>query len=74
MKNNITKKERNALKNIQHDELRSYRVQEVKGVKVCKECKGSHFVVLGNQNYIEKINYQVERGSIMIHQKTFGKE
>ena len=39
MKNNITKKERNALKNIQHDELRSYRVQEVKGVKVCKECK-----------------------------------
>ena len=30
---------------------------------MCKECKGSHFVVLGNQNYIEKINYQVERGS-----------
>ena len=38
VKSNIIKEERNALKNIQHDELRSYRVQD----------KGSRFVVLDN--------------------------
>ena len=52
-KSNITKEERNALKNIQHDELRSYRVQD----------KGSRFVVLDNEDYIEKINYQFGRSS-----------
>ena len=43
IKINIIKKERKALKNIQHVELRSYRVQD----------KGSRFVVLDNQDYIE---------------------
>ena len=41
---NITKEERNALKNIQHDELGSYQVQD----------KGSRFVVLDNKDYTEK--------------------
>ena len=53
MKSNITKEERNTLKNIQHEELRSYRVQD----------KGSRFVVLDNEHYIEKINYQLGRSS-----------
>ena len=51
VKRNITKEERNTLKNIHHDELRSYRVQN----------KGSRFVVLDNEDYIEEINYQLGR-------------
>ena len=51
IKINVIKKERKALKNMQHDELRSYRVQD----------KGFRFVVLDNQDYIEKSNYQLKR-------------
>ena len=53
VKSNITKGERNALKNIQHSELRSYCIQD----------KGSRFVVLDNEDYIKKINYQLVRSS-----------
>ena len=38
---------------MQHNELRSYRVQD----------QGSRFVVLDNEDYIEKINYQFGRSS-----------
>ena len=48
MKSNITKEERNTLKNIQHEEMRSYRVQD----------KGSRFAVLDNEDY-----YQFGRSS-----------
>lgn len=50
--NNITE-ERKALKRIQSNELRSYLLQN----------KLSHFLFLDGQNYMEKIDYQFERGS-----------
>ena len=50
-KTNITKEERNTPKNKQHDELKSYCVQD----------KGFRFVVQGNQDYIEKIKCQLGR-------------
>ena len=53
IKGNITTEERKALKTIQNDELRSYRLQD----------KGSRFVVLDNQDYVEKIDYQLGRSS-----------
>ena len=53
IKGNITAEERKALKSIQNDELRSYRLQD----------KGSRFVVLDNQDYLEKIEYQLGRSS-----------
>ena len=53
IKRNITTEERKALKRIQNDELRSYRSQD----------KGSRFVVLDNQDYVEKIEYQLGRSS-----------
>ena len=43
------KKKKNALKNIQDNELTSYRVQD----------KESRFLVLDNEDYIENINYQL---------------
>ena len=52
-KNNITKEEREVLKNIQRDSTRSYRIQD----------KGSRFVILDNDDYIEKIDYQISRSS-----------
>ena len=52
IKSNITKEERKALKNIQRDFIRSYRIQH----------KGSRFVILDNDDYIEKSDYQL-RGS-----------
>ena len=53
IKGNITTEERKALKTIQNDELRSYRLQD----------KVSRFVVLDNQDYVEKIDYQLGRSS-----------
>ena len=53
IKSNITKEEREALKNIQRDSTRSYRIQD----------KGSRFVILDNDDYIEKIDYQLRRSS-----------
>ena len=52
-KSNITKEERNFLKNIQPVKLKSYRVQD----------KGSRFVIIDNQDYIKKVNYQLERST-----------
>ena len=52
IKSNITKEEREALKNIQRDSTRSYRIQD----------KGSRFVIL-DDDYIEKIDYQHRRSS-----------
>ena len=49
IKSNITKEEREALKNIQRDSTRSYRIQD----------KGSQFVILDNDDYMEKIDYQL---------------
>ena len=53
IKGNITTEERKALKAIQNDKLRSYRLQD----------NGSRFVVLDNQDYVEKTDYQLERSS-----------
>ena len=53
IKCNITKEEREGLKNIQRDSTRSYRIQD----------KGSRFVILDNDDYIEKIDYQLRRSS-----------
>ena len=53
VKSNITKEEREALKNIRRDSTRSYRIQD----------KGSRFVILDNDDYIEKIDYQLRRSS-----------
>ena len=53
IKSNITKEEREALKNIKKDSARSYRIQD----------KGSRFVILDNDDYIEKIDYQLRRSS-----------
>ena len=53
IKGNITTEERKALKTIQNDELRSYRLQN----------KGSRFVARDNQVYVEKIDYQLGRSS-----------
>ena len=55
IKSNITKEEREALKNIQRDSTRSYRIQD----------KGSRFVILDNDDYIEKIDYQLRRSSFI---------
>ena len=52
-KSNITKEEREALKNIQRDSTRSYRIQD----------KDSQFVILDNDYYIEKIDDQLRRSS-----------
>ena len=51
IKGNITTEERKALKSTQNDELRSYQLQD----------KGSRFVVLDNQDYVKKIEYQLGR-------------
>ena len=51
IKGNITTEERKALKSIQNDKLRSHRLQG----------KGSRFVVLDNQGYVKKIEYQLGR-------------
>ena len=51
IKGNITTGERKALKSIQNDYLRPYHLQD----------KGSRFVVLDNQDYVEKIEYQLGR-------------
>ena len=68
MKSNITKEERNTLKNIQHEELRSCRVQD----------KGSRFAVLDNEDYIEKIIINSGEALLknlnMIHKKPSLKE
>ena len=53
IKGNITTEERKALKSIQNDELRSYRLQD----------KGARFVVLDNKDYVEKIEYRLGRSS-----------
>ena len=47
IKGNITTEERKALKSIQNNELRSNPLQD----------KGSRFVALDNQGYVEKIEY-----------------
>ena len=51
VKSSITKEDREALKNIKIDSTRSYRIQD----------KGSRFVILDNDDYIEKIDYQLKR-------------
>ena len=53
IKGNITIEERKAFKAIQNDDLKLYRLQDT----------GSGFVVLDNQDYVEKIDYQLERSS-----------
>ena len=53
IKGNITTEERKALNTIQNDELRSYRLQD----------KESRFVVLHKQDYVEKIDCQLQRSS-----------
>ena len=53
IKSNITKEKREALKNIQRDSAQSYRIQD----------KGSRFVILDNDDYIGKIDYQLRRSS-----------
>ena len=53
IKSNITKEEREALNNIKRDSTRSYRIQD----------KGSRFVILDNDDYIEKIDYHFRRSS-----------
>ena len=54
VKSSITKEDREALKNIKIDSTRSYRIQD----------KGSRFVILDNDDYIEKIDYQLRRSSL----------
>ena len=49
IKSNITKEEREALRNIQRHSTGSYRIQD----------KSSRFVILDNDDYIEKIDYQL---------------
>ena len=53
IKSNISKEEREALKNIQRDSARPYKTQD----------KGSRFVIVDNDDYIEKIDYQLRRSS-----------
>ena len=53
VKSSITKEDREALKNIKIDSTRSYRIQD----------KGSRFVILDNDDYIEKTDYQLRRSS-----------
>ena len=50
---NITKEEREALNNIQRDSTQSYRIQD----------KGSRFVFIDNDDYVEKIDQQLRRSS-----------
>ena len=52
-RNNISKEEKETLKNIQNDPSRTYRIQD----------KGSHFVILDNDDYINKIDYQLGKSS-----------
>ena len=56
IKGAITTEERKALKTIQNNELRSYRLQD----------KESRFVVFDNQDYVEKIEYQLGRSSFEV--------
>ena len=53
IKSNITKEGREAWKNIQRDSTQSYRTHD----------KGSRFVTLDNDDYIDKIDYQLRRSS-----------
>ena len=53
IKGNITTEERKALQSIQNGELKSNRLQD----------KGSRLVVLDNQDYVEKTEYQLGRSS-----------
>ena len=53
IRNNISKEEKEALRNIQIDPSRTYRIQD----------KGSRFVILDNDDYINKIDYQLGRSS-----------
>ena len=53
IKGNITTEERKTLKSIQNNELRSS----------CLQDKGSRFVALDNQDYVEKIECQLGRSS-----------
>ena len=54
-------KKKNALINIQHNGLRSYRVQD----------KEPPFVVLHNQDYIKKVNYRLQKSYLLITKKLF---
>ena len=53
IKNNISNQERTALKDIQKDTSETCRMQN----------KGSRFVVLDSDSYIEKIDRQLKRSS-----------
>ena len=53
IRNNISKEEKVALRNIQNDPSRTYRIQD----------KCSRFVILNNDDYINKIDYQLGRSS-----------
>ena len=53
IKNDISNQERNALKNIQKETSKTCRTQD----------KGSRFVALHSDSYIEKIDHQLERSS-----------
>ena len=53
IKNYISNQERKALKDIQNDTSKTCRIQD----------KGSRFVVLDSDSYIEKIDRQLERSS-----------
>ena len=53
IRSNSTQEERETLKNIQRDSTRSYRIQD----------KCSRFIILDNDDYTEKIDYQLRRSS-----------
>ena len=54
IKSNITKEEREALKNIQRDSTWSHIIQD----------KVLRFFILDNDDYIEKIDYQLRKSSL----------
>ena len=54
IRNKISKEEKEALRNIQNDPSRTYRIQD----------KSSRFVILENDDYINKIDYQLGRSSL----------
>ena len=53
IRSNSIQEERETLKNIQRDSTRSYRIQD----------KCSRFIILDNDDYTEKIDYQLRRSS-----------
>ena len=53
VRHNLSKNEKAALKDIRNSEKNVVRVQ----------CKGSRFVVLDNEDYVKKVEHQINRSS-----------